>query len=431
MSTFDKLFAKGKAKVKEFTDSRPVQHQQGQSSQGYPGQQPPQGYGQQPQGYGQPPQGYGQQQGYPSPGQPPQSWQPPPGQPGIQQHQYSGNQFLPQQQQQGPPQNQQWNQQPPQQNWGQQWGPPPPQQQQSYGPPPIPHSSKPQSPHPQGIGQPPLPQNRPNSAQPPPPQNLPPPQGEQVYWKPSFDRATPVSTNFRHEIGDHGWGNNEKQMYCDNPANSFHHDNRLIVRALVQGGSYTSARLTSHQTLSRPRGYLTATILPPSAEGIWPAYWLLPQDPFQWPSDGEIDIFESWNGELANHSCLHWGHYNGEDHDKHRVIETPLPDLPRQPHTYGFAWIEEDGIPDWRGRLIWYIDGRPVMKGNIPRGTRRMEDYRILINIAMGGTVNKGKLPKDGYYDLVVSDMKMCEEPVGGWHQFERSWNSCPEGKVM
>jgi hypothetical protein len=380
--TLDKLFAKGKAKVKEFTDSRP-----GQQQQGYPGHQQPQGY-------------------------------PPPGQ-----------QYPPQQ---DPPSNSYQQGAPPQQ-WGQQaWGPPPPQQQpQSSGPPPIPQASKPQSPHPSGALPPPVPQNRPGSAQPPPPQNIAPPPGERVYWKPSFDRATPVSHNFRHETGDHGWGNNEKQMYTDNPANSFHHDSRLIVRGLVQGGSYTSARLTSHQTLSRPRGYVTATILPPVGEGIWPAYWLLPKDPFQWPGDGEVDIFESWNGDCVNHSCLHWGHYNGEDWNKHRVAETPLHDMSRQPHTFGFAWIEEDGIPNWRGRMIWYIDGRPVMKGNIPPGTRRMEDYRLLINIAMGGNVCQGKLPRDGYYDMVVSDLKMCEEPQGGWQQFEQSWSTTPEGKTM
>jgi hypothetical protein len=394
--TLDKLFAKGKAKVKEFTDTRPS------NQQGYPSQQPPQGYppqGQQPYGGQHPPQ------------------------------QYPPNQYN-----QGPPQSQQWGA-PPQQQWQQppqsqqQWAPPPPQPQQGFGPPPIPQASKPQSPHPQGP--PPVPQNRPASAQPPPPQNLPPAQGENAYWKPSFDGATPVSQNFRLEKGDHGWGNNEKQMYTDNPANSFHHNNRLIIRGLVQGGSYTSARLTSHQTLSRPRGYLTATILPPVAEGIWPAYWLLPKDPFEWPIDGEVDIFESWNGDCVNHSCLHWGHYNGEDWDKHRVAETHLHDMPRQPHTFGFAWTEEDGIPNWRGRMIWYIDGRPVMKGNIPLGTRRMEEFRLMINIAMGGNVCQGKLPKDGYYDLVVSDIKMCEEPQGGWQQFEHAWSSTAEGKTM
>jgi hypothetical protein len=45
-----------------------------------------------------------------------------------------------------------------------------------------------------------------------------------------------------------------------------------------------------------------------------------------------------------------------------------------------------------------------------------MEDFRILINIAMAGKVCQGKLPRDGYYDMIVSDLKMCEEPLqGGW----------------
>jgi len=398
----DKLFAKGKAKVKELT-SQPGGHHS--SQQGYPGQPALPGY---PQGqYAQqyPPQNQGQYTG---------SQYPPP------QPSYSGTPYPPQQ-------NQQWGTPSQQQHPQQQWGPPPPQQH--VGAPPIPTASKPHSPQPHGP--PPVPQNRPAPAQPPPPQNLLLPQGEQVYWKPSFDINTPVHHNFRHEIGDHGWGNNEKQMYTDSPANSFHHDNRLVVRGLVQNGSYTSARLTSHQTLSRPRGYLSATILPPVAEGIWPAYWMLPKDPFQWPTDGEIDIFESWNGDCVNHTCLHWGHFNGEDHSKHRVIETHLSAMARQPHNFGFAWIEEDGIPDWRGRMIWYIDGRPVMKGSIPPGTRRMEDFRLMINIAMGGDVCKGKLPKDGYYDMVISDVKMCAEPQGGWQQFEHAWNTCIEGKTM
>ncbi|KAF2792525.1 glycoside hydrolase family 16 protein [Melanomma pulvis-pyrius CBS 109.77] len=386
---FNKLFEKGKAKVKEYAGSSHPPHQGQGQGQGYPGQ------------------GYPSQQQYSGSPYPPQPYPPSPyGAPPYQQPQYPPPN---QQQQWGPPPNQ--------------WAPPPPQQ--AFALPPIPQHSKPTSPQP-----PPIPTNRPLS-NPPPPQNQPPAQTDKVYWKPSFDASTPVNHNFRHELGAHGWGNNEAQNYVDAPANSFHHDNRLIVRALAQNGTHTSARLTSHQTLSRPRGFLTVTVLPPCAEGIWPAFWLLPKDPFQWPTDGEVDIFESWNGDCVNHSCLHWGNYNGEDWNKHRVIETHLPNMSQQPHTFGFAWIEEEGIPEWRGRMIWYIDGQPKMKGNIPLGTRRMEDFRILINVAMGGNVCQGKLPKDGYFDFVVSDLKMCEEPAGGWPEFERTWGSTPEGKTM
>lgn len=397
-SSLNKLFEKGKAKVKEYSG----QHSSHQ--QGYPGQGQGLGYNQgYNQGYDQQPQ-YGNN--YPPPQGVPANSYPYPN--------YNGP----------PPQNQQWG--PPQQQWGppqQQWNPPPPHQQQPFSAPPIPQHSKPHSPAP-----PPIPQNRPTS-NPPPPQTLPPASAEKAYWKPSFNDAVPVTANFRHELGAHGWGNNEKQDYTAAPANSFHHSDRLIVRALAQNGNYTSARLTSHQTLSRARGFLSVTILAPCAEGVWPAFWMLPQDPFQWPGDGEVDIFESWMGDCVNHSCLHWGHYNGEDWDKHKVVKTQLHDMASQPHVFGFAWCEEEGVPGWRGRMVWYVDGRPVMKASIPMGTRRMEEFRLLINVAMGGNICKGALPKDGYYDLVVSELKMCEEPVGGWTQFESDWAGAPEGR--
>jgi beta-glucanase (GH16 family) len=253
-----------------------------------------------------------------------------------------------------------------------------------------------------------------------------------AYWTAEFFPSTPVHHNFRHETGANGWGNNEAQNYTNSPENSFHTpDSSLTIRAIANNGVYTSARLTSHQLLARPRGYVTATVVAPSAKGIWPAFWLLPADPFTWPGDGEIDIFEAWDAGLVNHSCLHWGHYNGEDWNKHRVIETPLPELRDRPHTFGLAWSEEGGIPGWRGRLMWYVDGRPVMKAQIPPGMRRMEDFRVLLNVAMGGKVNGGKLPDNGVYDFVVRELKMCDDPPGGWGVFEGGWGSVPEGKTM
>ncbi len=44
-------------------------------------------------------------------------------------------------------------------------------------------------------------------------------------------------------------------------------------------------------------------------------------------NDGEVDIMEIWNGGRNNHSCLHWGRYDGKDWDEHRVVETYLPGI--------------------------------------------------------------------------------------------------------
>ncbi|CAG8951494.1 hypothetical protein HYFRA_00007410 [Hymenoscyphus fraxineus] len=298
----------------------------------------------------------------------------------------------------------------------------PPPQQQSYpgGPPPVPSWNKPHSHSPQ----PPIP----SSTRPHPPQM-------QSYWQPHFDPSLPISTYFIHETGSHGWGNNESQNYTNSPQNSFFGPSQLIVRGIVNSSAehdkYTSARLISEQRLARTCGFLSATVRAPCAHGIWPAFWLLPAQPFTWPNDGEVDIFESWNGDCVNHSCLHWGHFNGEDWNKHRVLETPIHDMAHREVTMGFAWQQNGDHNGAGGKMVWYIDGKAIMKANIPEGTRRLSDYRIIINVAMGGNVCQGKLPADGTYDFVLRDLGMWDTPPGGWDQFTRDFEGTTEGKTM
>ncbi|KAM3494151.1 hypothetical protein MY3957_002603 [Beauveria namnaoensis] len=300
-------------------------------------------------------------------------------------------------------------QQPPQQQ----------QQQQQYyhqggaGPPP------PVPPHPQhGAG-----------GAPPPIPHHPPPQGSRVYWQPQFLPHVDVSHEWDAKTGHgtDGWGNHELQNYTDQPQNAFHtQDGRLVLRAVANHSAsdadqkYTSARLVSKQTLAHDRGVLSAVILSPCAEGIWPAFWLLPQEPFVWPTDGEIDIAETWNGDAENHSCLHWGQH--DQPDRHRIRGTRIPDMRQRPVQYDFVW-EQPGGEAGRGRMIWYIDGRPVMKATVPAGTRPLRDMTVLLNVAMGGNVCQGKVPREGAYDMVVYAMSMAHEMEnGGWGRFEYDW---------
>ncbi|KAK1843385.1 Glucan endo-1,3-beta-glucosidase A1-like protein 1 [Colletotrichum chrysophilum] len=264
----------------------------------------------------------------------------------------------------------------------------------------------------------------------PPPQQQ--PMGGQpghVYWQPQFRPDVPVTQDWDAKIGNgpDGWGNQELQHYTAEQQNAFHTpDGKLVLRAVANNScpnpeqKYTSARIVSRQTLARDQGVLTAVILSPCAKGIWPAFWLLPQEPFAWPTDGEVDIAETWNGDCENHSCLHWGQHH--EPDKHRVLGTKIPDMQYRPVRYDLAWVQPGGQPG-QGRMIWYIDGRPVMKGDIPPGTRPMRDMTILLNVAMGGNVCGGKTPRDGYYDMVVHQLYMGSEPeYGGWQRFENDW---------
>jgi beta-glucanase (GH16 family) len=261
--------------------------------------------------------------------------------------------------------------------------------------------------------------------------------GSSYYWNPDFAPEIPVAHYFDFDLGAGGWGNNELQTYTSYSTNSFHTpDKKLVVRAVIDStqsadrDKFTSARLLSKQRLGQQSGYVSAVLAAPCAAGIWPAFWMLPQEPFSWPVDGEVDIFESWNGDLKNHSCLHWGHYTTpEELQKHRVTSTHIPDM-NQPHEYGVAWTQ----PEWGqegGQLVFYVDGRTVMKATKPPGTRRFEDWRILLNIAVGGNVCGGQRPADGSYDLVLTRVSMSSQPPGGWEQFEQDWKSAPLGRPI
>lgn len=209
-----------------------------------------------------------------------------------------------------------------------------------------------------------------------------------------------------------------------------------MIRALANNAAntpeqkYTSARLVSKTTLGRDEGVLTAFITSPCAEGIWPAFWLLPKEPFNWPVDGEIDIAETWNGDRENRTCLHWGQHH--EPDKHRVLGTNIPDMHSRPVRYDFTW-QQPGGEAGQGRMLWYIDGKAVMKASVPGGTRPLRDMTILLNVAMGGNVCGGKTPSDGYYDMIVHIMYLSSElEGGGWGRFEADWqhDATPHGNT-
>lgn len=91
----------------------------------------------------------------------------------------------------------------------------------------------------------------------------------------------------------------------------------------------------------------------------------------------------------------------------------------------GYSLRSQEG-----GRLIWYIDGTPVAKGWKPQGTRRFEEWRIILNVTVGGNVCNGQIPTDGCYDLVIHEMGMYKEPPCRWQKFKSNWVHTKEGAL-
>lgn len=150
--------------------------------------------------------------------------------------------------------------------------------------------------------------------------------GYTLVWQDLFDASViDEARNWTIEVNGDGGGNAELQYYRKEnislgiePVSG---EKCLIIKAKKEGFSgktCTSGRLTTQGKMSFKHGKLEARIkLPHTANGLWPAFWLLGADfsTVGWPKCGEIDIMEMGNANGINNGTqstyfsgwFHWG----------------------------------------------------------------------------------------------------------------------------
>jgi beta-glucanase (GH16 family) len=123
----------------------------------------------------------------------------------------------------------------------------------------------------------------------------------QLVWRDEFDGPAgtpPDPTRWKHDVGGHGWGNDQLEYDTDRPENaSLDGQGHLAIVARKEsygGRSYTSARLNTAGRFARAYGRFEARLRQPIGQGLWPAFWLLGNDigAVGWPGCGEIDVME-------------------------------------------------------------------------------------------------------------------------------------------
>jgi len=216
-----------------------------------------------------------------------------------------------------------------------------------------------------------------------------------LVWGDEFDADQLDSEKWFFESGDGGqygipgWGNNELQWYL--PDNAELSGGYLIITARNEasnGKDYTSARITTVDRFAFSYGRIEARMRLPGGQGLWPAFWLLPQDSAygSWAASGEIDIMEAVNlggtGGNTVHGTIHYGAewpnnvYTGNEY----VVAT---DATTDFHVYAVEWDEAE--------LRWYVDGILYASENTWSSTGAAfpapfdQPFYILLNVAVGG----------------------------------------------
>nr|MBF6609220.1 glycoside hydrolase family 16 protein [Flavobacterium sp.] len=98
----------------------------------------------------------------------------------------------------------------------------------------------------------------------------------QLVWSDDFEGPAgqlPDASKWGYDLGNNnGWGNQELENYTNNPENvSLDGDGNLVITAIKNGNSYTSARIKTQNKFSQAYGRFEARLKTPYGPGIWPA----------------------------------------------------------------------------------------------------------------------------------------------------------------
>ncbi|WP_240624672.1 glycoside hydrolase family 16 protein [Aurantiacibacter odishensis] len=267
----------------------------------------------------------------------------------------------------------------------------------------------------------------------------------QLVWADEFD-APQLDTSRWNVIADcWGGGNRERQCYTARADNVRVENGALVLSAREESYTgdawpahmapfqndpdeqktqdFTSGKITTKGKADWRYGRFEMRARLPQGQGVWPAFWMLPEDEVYggWPLSGEIDILEAVNlgvecatcedgGENSILGTLHYGAQVPGNEYTNREVSAPQV-LDGDWHTYAVIWEE--------GRFTWELDGVPY--GSIDSSEWWTgassdplapfdRDFHLILNLAVGGNwpestalggVSTGGFPKQLEVDWV------------------------------
>ena len=229
-----------------------------------------------------------------------------------------------------------------------------------------------------------------------------------LVWSDEFNSTELDLTKWLIEDNGNGGGNNELQYYDsrgvsmgEEPETGRHCLILTARREQYRGKTASSGRVNTSNGYTFTHGRVDALIrLPKTADGLWPAFWLLGADFKQvgWPRCGEIDILEMGNStgirrgmqERYFNGACHWGYYESGGYPNYAQASDAPYSLQDGFHLFTLVW-DDKKVATYLD-LHLYPDNEPYFMMNIDDkssdkspGNYFHHDFFIIFNLAVGG----------------------------------------------
>ena len=260
-----------------------------------------------------------------------------------------------------------------------------------------------------------------------------------LFWYDEFNGTTLNDSKWsyqmgRGENGNANWGNNEQQFYTNTTSNVFVENGMLTIRGKrekytgwnpnwggggrTESADYTSGRILTREKFFTTYGRIEARISLPVEQGLWPAFWMMPEKSEYggWAASGEIDIMEAKGRLPAQYSgAIHYG----GPWPRNTYATTGYYPFPSNKtigdfHVYAVEWKE--------GEIKWLCDDQVVYVRNASNGGWWSEngafpapfdkDFHIILNLAIGGNFDENIVSSASWQS---GDMKVDYVRVYKW----------------
>ena len=213
-----------------------------------------------------------------------------------------------------------------------------------------------------------------------------------VVWQDEFNGTEIDTETWVWDVGQHGFGNGQLEYNTSRARNSYIENGNLVIEAFREnhfGMQFTSARLNTQGRFAFKYGTLEARIrMPDTANGLWPAFWLLGNNfpGIPWPDAGEIDIVEmgaasgiaDGKQQQRINSAIHYSNSAGAYEYAAAWYDAPV-DLSQNYHLYKVEWTPDS--------LSFYLDNVLFASWDITASylTEFHQPHFIILNLAVGG----------------------------------------------